>query len=62
MDLSSAGITYILLVIPTLFALAVVAQGIYKIGKKEADGSIALASGLLFLGFIAAAYFFFIKW
>ncbi len=61
MDLSGPGIVYILMVIPTLFALAVVGQGVYKLSKKEADGSIALTFGLIFLGLIIVAYFWFIK-
>lgn len=61
MDFSSPGVTYMLLVIPTIFSLAVVAQGVYKLGKHEADGKVALGFGILFLALIAAAYFFFIK-
>jgi len=55
------ALTYILLVIPTLFALAVVGQGIYKISKQEKEGPVALGSGIIFLMLIAAAYWLFIK-
>ncbi len=61
MNLSGPGITYVFLIIPTLFAIAVVVQGFMKIGKKEADGPIIAAVGFGFLGLIIAAYFFFIR-
>jgi len=61
MDFSGPGLTYILLLIPTLFALAVMGQGLYKITKSEAGGGVVLVFGMVFLGLIGAAYFFFIK-
>lgn len=61
MDFSGPGFTYILLVIPTLFSLAVIAQGVYKLTKHEADGKITVGFGVFFLALIAAAYFLFIR-
>jgi len=61
MNLSGPGITYLLMVIPTFFAVVVVGQGIYKITKGEQDGGVVLTFGIIFLALIAAAYFFFIK-
>lgn len=61
MNLSGPGITYLLMVIPTLFALVVVGQGIYKISKEESDGGLILTFGIIFLLVVVAAYFFFIK-
>ena len=61
MNLSGPGITYLLMVIPTLFALVVVGQGIYKISKEESDGGIVLSFGVIFLIVVVAAYFLFIK-
>lgn len=61
MNLSGPGITYILLIIPTLLACVVVGDGIYKISKEEDDGKIVLGFGLILLAAIAIAYFFFIK-
>lgn len=49
------------MVIPTLFALVVVGQGVYKISKEESDGGIITAIGIIFLVMIVAAYFFFIR-
>lgn len=61
MNLTGPAITYIFLVIPALFALAVVGQGIYKIVRGEADGKIALGFGIVFSLLVAAAYFLFIR-
>lgn len=61
MNLSGPGITYLLMVIPTLFALVVVGQGVYKISHEERDGGIVLAFGIIFLIIVVAAYFFFIR-
>lgn len=61
MNLTGPGTTYIFLVIPVLFSLAVVGQGIYKIVRGEADGKIALGFGIVFSLLVAAAYFLFIR-
>lgn len=61
MNLSGPGITYLLMVIPTLFALVVVGQGIHKISKEESDGGLVLVFGIVFLIIVVAAYFFFIR-
>ncbi len=61
MNFSGPGLTYILLVIPTLFALVVVGQGLYKMNKEQEGGGIAIGFGVVFLLLIGAAYFFFIR-
>ena len=61
MDYSGAAITYVLLIIPTLFAFAVIGQGIYKINHQEHDGKWICAFGLALLVIIMGTYFFFIK-
>lgn len=61
MDLSNAGVTYILLLLPTVIALAVIGQGLAKISHKEHDGHGVLGFGLVFLVLIGAAYWFFIR-
>jgi len=61
MDFQSPGISYALLVIPSLFALVVVGQGMAKLTKHEADGGIVLGFGIALLVLIAAAYFLFIR-
>ncbi len=61
MDLNRPEISYVLLVIPTLFALAVMGQGISKINKSEPEGPVALGLGIFLLILIVAAYFLFIR-
>jgi chromate transport protein ChrA len=61
MDFSGAGITYLLLIIPTLFALSVVGQGAVKVNRDEKDGKLILGLGIVFLVLILLAHFFFIK-
>lgn len=61
MNLSGPGIVYILLVIPTIFALAVVGQGILKLLKGEKDGTLITGFGATFLAIIVLAYVFFIR-
>ncbi len=61
MDFSGPGVTYALLLIPTLFAVTVMVQGVVKLANGQKDGPVALGFGLLCLMLIAAAYWFFIR-
>ena len=61
MNFNGPGTTYILLVIPALFSLAVVGQGMYKLARGDEDGKVALGFGIVFSLLVAAAYFFFIR-
>lgn len=61
MDFNTAGITYVLLIIPTLFAFAVMGQGLYKINRQEHDGKGILIFGVVLFVVIVGTYFFFIK-
>ena len=61
MDLSRPEITYVLLVIPTLFALTIIGQGIGKMRREESDGPVALGFGVFILILIGAAYFLYIR-
>lgn len=61
MDLSRPEFSYVFLVIPLFFALAVLIQGLTKLSKQEPDGSVAMGFGMLLLILIALAWFFFIR-
>lgn len=61
MDVNSSAITYALLVIPTLFALVVIVQGIGKLSRSEKDGPVAVGVGAFLLILIAVSYFLFIR-
>lgn len=61
MDLSGPGVVYALMIIPSLFVVVVILQGIEKVSKHEPDGGVAIGFGIVFLILIALAYFFYIK-
>jgi hypothetical protein len=61
MDFSGPGVVYALMIIPSLFVVVVILQGIEKMVKHEPDGKIAIGFGILFLILIVAAYFLYIK-
>ncbi len=61
MDFSASGITYAFMVIPSLFALVVMIQGVEKLTQHDPEGWVALGFGLVFLVLIIAAYFLYIK-
>lgn len=61
MDFSGAGVTYLLLIIPTMFAFAVVGQGAAKVSRDEKDGKLVVGFGIAFLLVILFAYVFFIR-
>ncbi|MEK7577745.1 MAG: hypothetical protein AAB492_03985 [Patescibacteria group bacterium] len=61
MDFSSQAITYAMLLIPSFFAMTVIAQGIIKMTREEADGIVAVGIGIFLLILIAGAYWFFIR-
>ena len=58
---SDSGIIYAFLIIPSLFALVVVIQGIEKIVHDNKEGYVALGFGMFFIVLIAAAYILFIR-
>ncbi len=61
MDLSGSGVIYAFLIVPLLFAVVVIIQGIEKAVRNEAEGYVALGFGAAFIVLIAAAYILFIK-
>ena len=61
MDLSNPGVTYALMIIPSLFALVVIIQGIEKVVHHDPEGKVALGFGIVFIILIVLAYFLYIK-
>lgn len=59
--MSDSGIIYAFLIIPSLFALVVLIQGIEKLVHDNKEGFVAIGFGLFFLVLIALAYIFFIR-
>lgn len=50
---------YMILVLPSLFGLTLVGEGINKILHEESGGLLSLVFGILFIGVVVFAYFFF---
>lgn len=50
---------YMILVLPSLFGLTLLGEGINKIAHEEWGGVISVIFGFLFLGGVAFAFFFF---
>jgi len=50
---------YMILVLPTLFGLTLVGEGINKVMNSERGGYLSLIFGILFIGVVVFAYFFF---
>ena len=61
MNFTDSAITYALLIIPTLFALTVIVQGVSKSAKQEPDGAVAIGFGIFLLLLIVAAYILYIR-
>jgi len=50
---------YMILVLPTLFGLVLVGEGLNKILKEEKQGWFSLIFGILFIFVVLFAYWFF---
>lgn len=50
---------YMILVLPSLFGLTLMGEGIYKCAHEEWSGLISIFFGILFIGMVAFAYLFF---
>lgn len=59
--MSDSGIIYAFLIIPSLFALVVLIQGIEKLVHNNNEGYVAIGFGIFFIALIAAAYILFIR-
>lgn len=51
---------YVALVLPSLFAVTLIIEGLHKLLRRE-SGWVSLALGLSFLGMIFGTYFFVLK-
>jgi len=61
MDFNKQGIVYAFMIIPLMFAVTVLMQGLDKISKKDPEGKVAVGFGIFFFILIGTAYFLFIK-
>jgi hypothetical protein len=61
MDWTKQGLTYVLLVIPLLFAAAVFGQGVVQLSQDNQNGKKGVGFGIVLLILIVLAYIFFIR-
>ncbi len=59
MSSSDPQFLYMILVLPSLFGLTLVGDGLNKIMHEESGGIISIAFGLIFIGVVIFAYLFF---
>ena len=50
---------YMILVLPSLFGLTLMGEGIYKCVHEEWSGLISVFFGVIFIGMVVFAYLFF---
>ena len=50
---------YMILVLPSLFALVLIGEGTSKVIHEDWNGVLTIILGLFFLGLVVFAYFFF---
>ncbi|MBI3397055.1 hypothetical protein HY045_01115 [Candidatus Woesebacteria bacterium] len=50
---------YLILILPSLFGLTLVGEGVYKLIHEEWGGLVNVIFGVLFIGIVVVAYIFF---
>lgn len=50
---------YMILVLPSLFGLTLIGEGLNKVVHEDWNGVLSIIFGMLFLGVVVFAYFFF---
>ena len=50
---------YMILILPAIFGLTLIGEGISKIMHEEGTGILNILFGLIFIGIVVFAYFFF---
>ncbi len=59
MSASQPQFMYLILVLPALFGVILIGEGIYKMTHDDSAGFINLMFGMVFLAACVVAYFFF---
>ncbi len=59
MSPSDPQFLYMILVLPSLFGLTLVGEGLNKVIHEEWSGLISIVFGLLFIGMVVFAFLFF---
>jgi len=59
MSTSDPQFLYMILVLPSLFGLTLIGDGLNKVFHDEWGGVISIIFGVIFIGMVVFAYFFF---
>jgi len=59
MKANDPQILYMILIVPCLFGLTLVGEGINKLVHEESNGVLSIVFGFLFIGLVIFAYVFF---
>lgn len=59
MNAKDPQILYMILIVPCLFGLTLVGEGINKLVHEESGGVVSVIFGFLFIGLVIFAYIFF---
>lgn len=59
MSPSDPQFLYMILVLPSLFGLTLIGEGLNKVLHEEWSGLISIVFGLMFIGVVIFAFFFF---
>lgn len=58
MDLSDPQILYMVLILPSLFGLTLIGEGLHKVIKSDIGGWLSMVVGALFIVGVVFAYIF----
>lgn len=59
MSASDPQFLYMILVLPSLFGLTLVGDGLNKVVHEESGGFVSIIFGIIFIGVVVFAYIFF---
>lgn len=59
MTLTNPQFLYMILILPSIFGLALVGEGVNKLVHQEWSGMVSIVSGVAFIGIVIIAYLVF---
>jgi hypothetical protein len=59
MSITDPQFLYMILVLPSLFGLTLLGEGVSKVAHEENSGVVSIFFGFIFIGAVIFAYFFF---
>lgn len=59
MSANDPQVLYMILIVPSLFGLTLIGEGINKLVHEESNGVVSVIFGFLFVGVVIFAYVFF---